>query len=128
VYKTPPTGSTTLLTTVTAAEVDLRLQTHEGNLVALLASQPDNRTGAFTLYPCANLLQRNNTSAIPIYVFTNSATSFVNTAGLTGLRQQPRTLVKGLLFYEPASVTINGVTTPPGTLMMVAKQVEQLTT
>lgn len=126
VYKTAPSGSTGLLTTVTAAEVDLRLQTHEGNLVALLASQPDNRTGAFTLYPCSSLMQLNNASAIPIYVFTSPATTYVNTTGLTGLRQQPRTLVKGLLFYEPASVTLNGVTTPPGTLVMLAKQVTQL--
>jgi len=122
------TSSTAIPPTVAAAEVDLRLQTHEGNLVALVASQPDNHTGAFTLYPCASMLQLNDTSAIPIYVFTNSATSFVNTNGLTGLRQQPRTLVKGLLFYEPASVTINGVTVPPGTLVMLAKQVRQLTT
>jgi hypothetical protein len=126
VYKNPPIGSTGLLTTVTAAEVDLDLQTHEGNLVALLASQPDNRTGVFTLNPCASLLQLNNASAIPIYVFTDSDTSFVNASGLSGLRPQPRTLVKGLLFYEPASVTINGVTTPPGTLVMLAKQVKQL--
>ena len=126
VYKTAPTGSTNLLTTVTAAEIDVRLQTQEGNLVALLASEPDNRTGAFTLYPCSSLMQLNNASAIPIYVFTSPATTFVNTGGLTGLLQQPRTLVKGLLFYEPASVTINGVATPPGTLVMLAKQVTQL--
>lgn len=126
VYKNPPLGSTGLLTSVTAAEVDLDLQTHEGNLVALLAAQPDNRTGVFTLNPCASLLQLNNASAIPIYVFTDSDTSFVNASGLSGLRPQPRTLVKGLLFYEPASVTINGVTTPPGTLVMLAKQVKQL--
>lgn len=128
VYSTTSSSSTGVLPTVTATEVDLRLQTHEGNLVALLASQPDNLTGAFTLYPCATMLQLNDTSAIPIYVFTNSATSFVNANGLTGLRQQPRTLVKGLLFYEPTSVTINGVTVPPGTLVMLAKQVTQLTT
>jgi hypothetical protein len=127
VYTTPPASSTGILPSVAAAEVDLRLQTHEGNLVALVASQPDNLTGAFTLYPCASMLQLNDTSAIPIYVFTNSATTFVNTNGLTGLRQQPRTLVKGLLFYEPASVAINGVTVPPGTLVMLAKQVTQLT-
>jgi hypothetical protein len=126
VYKTPPTNSASLLTTVTAAEVDVRLQTQEGNLVALLASQPDNRTGAFTLYPCSRLMQLNNASAIPIYVFTSPATTYVNTTGLTGLRTQPRTLVKGQLFYEPAGVTINGVTTPPGTLVMLAKQVTQL--
>lgn len=127
VYSTPPSSSTGLLPTITASEVDVRLQTHEGNLVALLASQPDNRTGAFTLYPCASMLQLNDASAIPIYVFTNGVTSYVNANGLTGLRQQPRTLVKGLLFYEPTSVTINGVTTPPGTLVMLAKQVTQLT-
>jgi hypothetical protein len=127
VYTTPPSSSTGILPSVAATEVDLRLQTQEGNLVALVASQPDNLTGVFTLYPCASMLQLNDTSAIPIYVFTNSATTFVNTNGLTGLRQEPRTLVKGLLFYEPASVTINGVTVPPGTLVMLAKQVTQLT-
>ena len=74
----------------------------------------------------ATLLQQGDAAALPIYVFTNSATAFVNTSGLTTLRSPPAILVKGLLFLEPQSVTINGVTVPAGKLVMLAKTVTQL--
>jgi hypothetical protein len=111
---------------VTAETVYLKLQTHEGNLASLLAVQPDDHTGAFTLFPCATMLQQADAPALPIYVFTDSATAFVNTSGLTTLQSQPGILVKGLLFLEPQSVTINGVAVPAGKLVMLAKKVIQL--
>ena len=111
---------------VGADTIFLKLQTHEGNLGSLLAVQPDDHTGTFTLSPCATLLQQGDAAALPIYVFTNSATAFVNTSGLTTLRSQPAILVKGLLFLEPQSATINGVTVPAGKLVMLAKTVTQL--
>lgn len=117
---TPPSA------VVAADTIYLKLQTHEGNLASLLAVQPDDHTGAFTLFPCATILQQGDAAALPIYVFTDSTTAFVNTSGLTTLRSQPAILVKGLLFLEPQSVTINGVTVPAGKLVMLAKKVTQL--
>jgi hypothetical protein len=117
---TPPSA------VVTAQTIYLKLQTHEGNLGSLLAVQPDDHTGAFTLSPCATMLLQGDATALPIYVFTNSATAFVNTSGLTTLRSQPAILVKGLLYLEPRSVTINGVTVPAGKLVLLAKTVTQL--
>lgn len=111
---------------VAADKVYLKLQTHEGNLASLLAVQPDDRTGVFTLSPCATMLQQADAAALPIYVFTDSATVFVNTSGLTTLQTQPGILVKGLLLLEPQGVTINGVTVPAGKLVMLAKTVTQL--
>ncbi|HEY6292491.1 MAG TPA: DUF4382 domain-containing protein [Terriglobia bacterium] len=119
VFTVPPSP---LPAVVAAGEVDLKLQTHVGSFTSLLAVQPDDHTGAFTLAPCATMLQQTP-SALPIYVFTTSSTTFVNTSGLTGLRASPMTLVKGLLFFEPQSITLNGVTVPAGKLVMLAKQV-----
>jgi hypothetical protein len=118
-----PAGS---LPTVAADAVYLKLQTHQGNLLSLLAVQADGLTGAFTFFPCATMFQQAEAPALPIYVFTNSSTSFVNTTGLSSLTPQPGILVKGLLYLEPQSVTINGVTVPAGKLVLLAKQVVQL--
>jgi hypothetical protein len=119
---TPPAAPAPV--SMVANEIDLNLQTHEGNFISLLAAQPDNRTGAFAFQPCATLDQQNQ-AALPIYVFTSPQTVFVNTAGLTSLQSQPSLQVKGLLFYEPESVTINGFTAPVGKMLMLAKQVTQ---
>jgi hypothetical protein len=127
IYTLPPTvtpPATAPPVSVVPSEIDLNLQTHQGNFVSLLAVQPDNRTGAFALQPCATLDQQNPT-ALPIYVFTSPQTVFVNTNGLSSLQPQTGLLVKGLLFLEPQSVTINGVTVPAGQLVMLAKQVIQ---
>jgi Domain of unknown function (DUF4382) len=128
VYTVPPTApqGVTLPVSMVANEVDLKLQSHEGSFASLLAVQPDDQTGVFTLAPCATLLQQGDASALPIYVVTSASTSFVNTTGLTSLRPQPSLLVQGLLFYEPQSTTLNGVTIPAGKLVMLAKQVTQL--
>ena len=124
VYTVPPTGSQPV--SVLASEVDLKLQTHEGSFASLLAVQTDDRTGVFTLAPCATLLQQGDASALPIYVVTSSSTSFVNTVGLTSLAPEPTLLVKGLLFYEAQSMTLNGVSIPAGKLVLLARQVTQV--
>lgn len=127
IYTLPPTvtpPATPPPISMTANEVDVNLQTHGGNFVSLLAAQSDDRTGAFAFQPCATLDQQD-LAALPIYVFTNPQTTFVNVTGLSSLQPQPNLLVKGLLFYEPQGAMINGVTVPPGKTVMLAKQVTQ---
>jgi len=127
VYTIPPPATAPAATppvNMVANEVDVNLQTHGGNFVSLLAAQSDNHTGGFAFQPCATLDQQN-LSALPIYVFTSPQTVFVNVAGLTSLQPEPNLLVKGLLFYEPQSVVINGVTVPAGKMVMLAKHVTQ---
>jgi hypothetical protein len=60
-----------------------------------------------------------------VMVFTDSQTTFVNTAGLNSLVPQSTLILKGLLFYDRQGRTINGVTVPPGTLVLLAAQVRQ---
>jgi len=102
-------------------KVYLKLQTHEGNFTSLLAVGSDDRTGAFWLRPCASIFQN-----APILVITSGATNYLNVTGLNGLTSLPSILVKGLLFYEPTGITVNGINVPPGTLVLLAKQVHQL--
>ncbi len=125
VYTTPSAGTSSGVAqpvSMVANEIDDNLQTHEGNFVSLLAAQPDNLTGAFALQPCA-MIDQQNSSALPIYVFTSPQTVFVNAAGLSSLQAQASIMVRGLLFYEPQSVVVNGVTVPAGKTVMLAKQV-----
>ena len=127
VYTVPPPATPPAISppvNMVANEVDVNLQAHGGNFVSLLASQADNHTGGFAFQPCATLDQQN-LAALPIYVFTSPRTAFVNVAGLTSLQPQPNLVVKGLLFYEPQSVIINGVTVPAGKMVMLAKTVTQ---
>jgi hypothetical protein len=129
VFTTPPaaTGSAAApLTTVAADKVYLKLQSHQGSFVSLLEAAGDDKTGAFTLAPCATLFNH-----APILVLTNSNTTFLNVGGLNELTAQSTLVVKGLLFYDlPGGVlqgsTINNVTVSPGTLVLVAKQVHQV--
>jgi hypothetical protein len=122
-----PTGSTVSPpTTVAPDKIYLKLQTQQGSFSSLVQAAADNKTGAFTMIPCATLFNH-----APIIVLTNGSTTFVNTSGLNGLAAQSTLLVKGLLFYDlnggvVAGSTINSVTVPPGTLVLVAKQVRQL--
>ncbi len=108
-------------TTVAADKVYLKLQTHEGNFSSLVQAGSDNKTGAFWLVPCASLFH-----GAPFLVFTNGQTAFVNGSGLSALRPQPALLVKGLLFFELQGGTVNGIMVPPGTWVLLAKQVHQL--
>lgn len=119
-----PTSSGTVndQTTVDAQSIYLKLQTHDGTFSSLVSAGSDDRTGAFWLKSCCTIFQES-----PILVFTNHDTSFLNVVGLSALTPQPDLVIKGLLYYEPSSVTINGVTVPAGTLVMLADQVHRVT-
>lgn len=108
-------------TVVAADKVYLKLQSMQGTILSLLQAASDDKTGAFRLTPCCTLLQ-----GAPIYVLTNNQTAFVNVAGLGELNTQSSLLVKGLPFFQPLGGNINGVSVPPGTLVLLAKQVHQL--
>ncbi len=126
-----PSGSGGSIT-VAAEQVYLKMQTLQGSFNGLVEASPDDRTGAFQLAPCCSLLQ-----GAPIYVLTTGAitspttnlpfhTRFLGVPGLNELTTQSSLLIKGLPFFEPNGGTINGVTVPPGTLVILAKQVHQL--
>ena len=122
-----PTGSTVAPpTTIAPGKIYLKLQTHEGNFSSLVQAAGDDKTGAFMLAPCAMLF--NNS---PILVVTNTNTKFLNVGGLNELTPQGDLIVKGLLFYDLhggvlQGNTINNVSVPPGTLVLVAKQVHRV--
>jgi len=118
---TPSGPATTTTTTVAAYKVYLKLQTLQGNFATLVQAGSDDKTGAFQLAPCCTLLQ-----GAPVLVLTNYQTRFLNVTGLGALTAQPTLLIKGLPFYEPSGGAINGVTVPPGTLVVLAKQVHRL--
>jgi uncharacterized protein DUF4382 len=118
---TPPAGQTAPPTTVAPDRIYLKLQTDDGNFASLVQAGSDDKTGAFNFTPCATMFQ-----GAPMMVFTSSQTAFVNVAGLNELTAQSSLLVKGLLFFEPQATTINGVSVPAGTWVMLAKQVHQL--
>ena len=106
---------------VAADKVYLKLQALQGSSGALLQVGSDNKTGAFQLNPCCTLLQSS-----AIYVLTNNETSFLNMAGLSDLSTQASLIVRGLPFFQPRGGTILGVSVPPGTLVVLAKQVHRL--
>lgn len=117
-----PSGTTPPPVQVAANLIINQLQVHEGNFSSLLATGSDNLTGAFLLVPCATIF--NNA---PIYVFTTASTQFVNVDGLSGLTPVPSLLVKGLFFYSLKATTIDNVQVPPGSWVLLASQVHQLT-
>jgi hypothetical protein len=123
-YTKPPTATGTIATqpfTVEPTEIYLKLQSMQGTMNSMLAVGSDNETGVFILTPCCTLLQ-----GVPLYVVTNNQTAFVNVTGLSGITTVNSLLVKGMPYYEPKAVTINGVTIPAGTLVLQAKQVHVL--
>jgi hypothetical protein len=99
----------------------LKLQSMQGTMNQMLSIGSDDLTGAFVLNPCCALL-----NGTPIYVVTNNQTTFVNATGLGAINSVQTLLVKGMPYYEPQAVTINGVNIPAGTLVMQAKQVHVL--
>jgi hypothetical protein len=117
-----PPGTTAPPVQVAANDIVNQLQVHEGNFISLLAAGADNLTGAFLLAPCAGIFQN-----AAIYVFSDSSTQFINVDGLSSLTPVPSLLVKGLLFYSLQGVSINGVQAPPGSWVLLATQVHQLT-
>ena len=126
---TPPKGTSssgypTLLATVAADKVYVKLQSIQGGFSSLVQVAKDNKTGAFTFSPCSTMFQ-----GTPAMVLTSNQTAFVNLTGLSSLAgntTQPTLMVKGLPFYEPQAQTIYGVPVPAGTLVILAKQVHQL--
>ena len=118
----PPVGtSSTLPFTVEPTAIFLKLQSMQGTMNSMLQIGSDNLTGAFILTPCCQLLQ-----GVPLYVVTNNETNFVNVTGLEGLTSVQTLLVKGMPYYEPQAVTINGVSIPAGAMVLQAKQVHVL--
>ena len=120
-YTRPPATSPPLPFTVEPTAIYLRLQSMQGTLGSMLQIGSDDLTGVFTLAPCCTLLQ-----GVPLYVVTNNQTAFVNVTGLGGLNTVQSLLVKGMPYYEPQAVNINGFTIPAGALVLQAKQVHVL--
>lgn len=114
------TKTTDQPTAVAADSIYLKMNTVQGNFAALLQRGSDDKTGAFRLAPCSNIFQQT-----PILVFTNSDTAFVNVSGLGALTAQPLLLIRGLLFFDHPGRTINGVTVPADSWVLLAKQVHQ---
>jgi hypothetical protein len=121
VYTAPPSGSgPSVLTSIAADSIYLQSQAYQGNFTSLLQVGSDDKTGAFIFAPCGTMFQ-----GALVMVFTDSQTTFVNTAGLNSLVPQSTLILKGLLFYDRQGRIINGVTVPPGTLVLLAAQVRQ---
>jgi hypothetical protein len=117
-------GPPALPTTVAAYKVYVKLQSIQGSFSSLVQVAGDDKTGAFTFSPCSTMFQ-----GTPTMVLTNDQTTFVNLSGLSSLSGQagqPPLIVKGLPFFEGQAQTINGVSVPAGTLVILAKQVHQL--
>ena len=126
VFTVPAAGATPppavpLPVTVAADKVYVKLQSYQGSFSSLVAAQSDDKTGAFWMASCGVLFQ-----GAPILVLTDGQTAFVGLTGLGALTPQPALLVKGLVFFELQGGTVNGVTVPPRTLVLLAKQVHQL--
>jgi hypothetical protein len=125
-YTKPPStttvgNSSNLPFTVEPTAIFLRLQSMQGTLSSMLSVGSDDETGVFVLTPCCTLLQ-----GTPLYVVTNNQTAFVSATGLGALTTVNSLLVKGMPYYEPTAITINGVTIPAGAMIMQAKQVHVL--
>ncbi len=109
---------------MTAEKVYDRLQSVQGNFYSLLAAGSDDKTGGFSFTPCAQIYQ-----GVSTIVLTNSDTTFVSATGLAALSASTNAtlVVKGLPFYVQTAQTINGVSVPAGTLVVLAKQVHLIT-
>lgn len=115
-----PATSTTPVT-LNATSVFLRMQSIEGNFSTLLIAGSDGKTGAFVFVPCSSIFGNQR-----ITVFTFRETDFEGVTGLNALTPQPTLIVKGLLFFEQNSISLNGVTTTPPTFVLLTKEVHQL--
>lgn len=128
-YTKPPTTTGTTGTTSSASQpfqveptaIFLKLQSLQGRLNTMLAVGSDDATGVFILTPCCTLW-----NGVPIYVVTNNQTAYVNVTGLGEVNAVNSLLVKGMPYYEPQAVTVNGVTIPAGSMVVQAKQVHVL--
>jgi hypothetical protein len=120
-YTKPPISTPPVPFTVEPTAIFLRLQSMQGRLNSMLQVGSDDLTGVFALTPCCTLLQ-----GVPLYVVTNNQTAFVSVTGLAELTSQQSLLVKGMPYYEPQAVSINGFTIPAGAMVLQAKQVHVL--
>jgi hypothetical protein len=124
-YIKPPApaggGVSTQPFNVEPTAIYLKLQSMQGTMVSMLTIGSDDATGVFTLSPCCSLLQ-----GVPIYVVTNNQTNYVNVTGLGGINTVSSLLVKGMPYYEPKAMSVNGVTIPAGSMVFQAKQVHVL--
>ena len=123
-YIKPPNFNGTVPTVpfiVEPTSIYLKLQSMQGTMNSMLQIGSDDATGVFILAPCCALL-----NGVPIHVVTNNQTAYVNVTGLGGITTLNTLLVKGMPYYEPKAVTINGVNIPAGTLVFQAKQVHVL--
>jgi hypothetical protein len=107
--------------TLDAAGVALRPQTLRGTFGQLLAPAPaGTKVGGFSMVPCSPLFKGQ-----AINVFTFADTDFYGADDLSGLNTLTPVHTKGLLFYEPGTVAINGITVTPPSMVMEARGVGQ---
>lgn len=117
VFNAPASGGVT----VAANSIYPRPQAVQGDFSKLMgAPGPDDKTGVFQLAPCPTIL-----SSHPFVVVTDSQTEFINVFGLTGLTSATPLVVRGLLYYSPSGTTINNVSIPAGTMILLASKVRQ---
>lgn len=117
----PPAGGAPIPTTANAQDIYVPLQTLPGNFSALLGAGSDNLTGGFRFNPCPGMFQGQ-----PVYVLTSAQTQFQNVNGLAGLSPAPQLRVRGLLFFDQNGGTLQGITVPPGSYVMLASVIHQL--
>ncbi len=116
IYTKPATG----VATVAADQIYSRLQGIQGDFSSTLQVGSDDKTGAFKFLPCSGLV-----SATPFIVVTNPQTQFVSTNGLTSLNSATPLMVRGLVYWDAQGGTLNGVTIPAGTMVVLANRVRQ---
>jgi len=108
--------------TLDAEGVALRPQAIRGQysppLLGVDAGNP--RVGGFNLVPCSPIFLGQ-----PVRVFTFADTEFYGVSDLNGLSPLPPVHAKGLLFYEPGLVTINGINVAPPSMVMEARRIVQ---
>lgn len=114
---TKPSGG---LVNVAANDVYLRLQPVQGNFSSLIKVGIDDKTGGFQFVPCSDLLK-----GTPYIVVTDAKTQFVNTPGLTTLNSATPLLVRGLMFLDAQGGSVNGISVPAGTMVLLANHVRQ---
>ena len=110
--------------TANALGIFLRRETILCNFTSLLAAGSDGKTGGFAMIPCGAVFNGETMT-----VLTFAQTAFANVADLNALTSGPTLAVKGLLLYEPTSITVNNVkingTPSTPAAVMEAKQVHQ---
>jgi Domain of unknown function (DUF4382)/Domain of unknown function (DUF5666) len=103
--------------TLSASAVLLREQSVLGTFSALSGSN----NNVFTFVPCSAVFNGQSITAV-----VSGDSSFVSVSGLTGLTAQATIVVRGLLLYEPATVTGQGGVSLGSGWIMEAAEVHQL--